>query len=164
MGSFGRLSIALFSVVVFSFESGEARRHQQNRSESPDSVVSDGNNSTPNTAGQNTDSDLVRAVRDHRRIDFVEGGGMVVTRILKDDQSGSEHQKWVVRLSDGSYLQAVYNLDMCPRVEIKVGDVISMGGQFIWTNQGGMLHWLHKDPRGNRKDGYVFANGKFYCK
>jgi hypothetical protein len=110
-----------------------------------------------------SDNDLIRAVNDRRRVNFVEGGSMVVTKLLPDDSSGLRHQKWVVRLSNGQQLQAVYNLDMCPRVSLKVGDRIAMGGQFVWTNQGGLLHWLHRDPRGNRPDGYVFANGKFYC-
>jgi hypothetical protein len=60
-------------------------------------------------------------------------------------------------------MEAVYNLDMCERVPLKVGDIISMGGQFIWTNQGALLHWLHFDPRQNRRDGYVELNGKVYC-
>lgn len=111
-----------------------------------------------------SDSDIIRAVNDQRRVDFVEGGSMVVTKILPDDNSGLKHQKWVVRLSNGKQMQAVYNLDMCPRVQIKVGDKIAMGGQFIWTGGGGLLHWLHHDPRGNRPDGYVYANGRYYCK
>ena len=63
-------------------------------------------------------------------------------------------------------MQAVYNSDMenCDRVPLKVGDMVSMGGQFIYTNEGPMLHWLHYDPRGNRPDGFVEVNGRFYCK
>lgn len=111
-----------------------------------------------------SDSDIIRAVNDQRRVDFVEGGNMVVQKILPDDRNGLRHQKWVVRLSNGKQMDAVYNLDMCPRVKIKEGDKIAMGGQFIWTNKGALLHWLHHDPRGNRPDGFVYANGQFYCK
>lgn len=110
------------------------------------------------------DSDIVRAVNDQRRVDFVEGGGLVVTKILPDDNSGLKHQKWMVRLSNGITMQAVYNSDMCPRVSLRTGDVIAMGGQFIWTKGGAMLHWLHHDPKGRRPDGFVYVNGKYYCK
>ncbi|WP_155723962.1 DUF3465 domain-containing protein [Bdellovibrio bacteriovorus] len=113
---------------------------------------------------KSSDADIVRAVNDQRRVDFVEGGSMVVVKVLPDDNQGLAHQKWTVRLSNGKNMQAVYNSDMCPRVPVKVGDVIAMGGQFIWTNKGGLLHWLHHDPRGKRPDGYVYVNGKFYCK
>lgn len=114
--------------------------------------------------GNASDAAIVKAVNAQARVNFVEGGGMVVTQILPDDTSGLQHQKWMVRLSNGKLLQAVYNSDMCPRVPVKVGDVVAMGGMFIWTNQGGLIHWLHHDPRGNRPDGYVMLNGKFYCK
>ena len=110
------------------------------------------------------DADIIRAMNARKGLDFVEGGGMVVTRILPDDNSGLKHQKWFVRLSDGREIQAVYNSDMCPRVPIQVGDTVSMGGMFLWLGHNGMIHWLHHDPRGNRPDGYVELNGTFYCK
>lgn len=117
-------------------------------------------NSNPNAS----DSQIVQAVNNQRRVNFVEGSGMVVVKVLPDDTSGLQHQKWMVRLSNGKLLQAVYNSDMCPRVPVREGDVVAMGGMFIWTNQGGLIHWLHHDPRGNRPDGYVMLNGKYYCK
>lgn len=113
--------------------------------------------------GDEDDSEIVRAVVNRRRVDFVEGRGMVVIRTLADDNNGLRHQKWVVQLSNGSSMMAVYNLDMCERVALKVGDHVAMGGQFVWTNQGALLHWLHYDPRKTRPDGYVEVNGKVYC-
>ncbi|WP_374035172.1 DUF3465 domain-containing protein [Bdellovibrio bacteriovorus] len=159
-----KISIYLFAfIVVFAHvETVEAKR-RNNREQSWDSDV---RQSEPSASLDETasDSDLVRAVNDRRREDFVEGGSLTVVKVLPDDNSGLEHQKWVVRLSNGELMQAVYNLDMCPRVPLKVGDVIAMGGQFIWTNKGGLLHWLHHDPRGRRPDGYVYVNGQYYCK
>lgn len=114
-------------------------------------------------SGTGDDSKVVAAVESRRRLDFVEGSGMVVVKLLPDDRNGLQHQKWVVRLSNGKTMQAVYNLDMCEYVPLKVGDVVAMGGQFIWTNQGALLHWLHYDPRQRRSDGYVELNGKVYC-
>jgi hypothetical protein len=111
-----------------------------------------------------SDQDLINAVSNRRKVNFVEGDGMVVTKVLPEDNDGLRHQKWMVRLSNGASLQAVYNSDMCPHVPIREGDVVAMGGMFLWTNQGPMIHWLHHDPRGHRPDGYVKVNGKFYCK
>ncbi|ASD64430.1 DUF3465 domain-containing protein [Bdellovibrio bacteriovorus] len=175
-----KVSIYLFAfAVVFAHvETVEAKR-RNNREESWDSEgrqkqnkqqkqnrQSEDSSYEPSASLDETasDSDLVRAVNDRRREDFVEGGSLTVVKVLPDDNSGLEHQKWVVRLSNGELMQAVYNLDMCPRVPLKVGDVIAMGGQFIWTNKGGLLHWLHHDPRGRRPDGYVYVNGQYYCK
>lgn len=110
------------------------------------------------------DSQLVQAMENKRRVNFVEGSNMTVVKILPDDNSGLTHQKWIVKLSNGKLLQAVYNTDMCPHVPLQVGDVVAMGGMFLWTGQGGLIHWLHHDPRGTRPDGYVMVNGTYYCK
>ncbi|AHZ86355.1 hypothetical protein Bb109J_c1014 [Bdellovibrio bacteriovorus] len=163
-----KISIYLFAfVVVFAHvETVEAKR-RNNHEESWEKNRQSEDSSYESGAFLDesaSDSDLVRAVNERRREDFVEGGRLTVVKILPDDNSGLEHQKWVVRLSNGELMQAVYNLDMCPRVPLNVGDVIAMGGQFIWTNKGGLLHWLHHDPRGRRPDGYVYVNGQYYCK
>jgi hypothetical protein len=111
------------------------------------------------------DSEIVDVTTSRKNSHFVEGSGMEVVEILPDDTQGLEHQKWIVRLSSGQKVLAVYNSDMCPRVPVKVGDTVGMGGQFIWSRRdGAILHWLHHDPKGNRPDGYVYLNGEFYCK
>lgn len=134
--------------------SGQDNRNYPSKPETPERSVQ---------PGTGDDSKIVAAVDNRRRLDFVEGSGMVVVKLLPDDRNGLQHQKWVVRLSNGQTMQAVYNLDMCEYVPLKVGDVVAMGGQFIWTNQGALLHWLHYDPRQKRPDGYVELNGKVYC-
>lgn len=123
-----------------------------------------GNDGKDSVAVQTTgDSEFVQAVKNHRNVNFVEGTDMLVAKILPEDHSGSPHQLWVVKLSNGESLQAVSNLDMCETIPLKVGDKVGLGGQFIWTQQGGLVHWLHKDPHGNRPDGYVNLDGKVYC-
>jgi hypothetical protein len=110
------------------------------------------------------DSELVSAMAGHQSLDYAQGGNLVVVDVQRDDKNGPQHQKWTVRLSNGVTMLSVYNLDMCERVPLKVGDRIAMGGQFIGMGHGGLLHWLHRAPKGNRPDGYVYLNGKYYCK
>lgn len=141
-------SISFLLGFVFSFSAAPVWANFQNLSEYSSPAA---------------DQRIVEAVQKKRRLDFVEGAGMVVIKLLPDDRQGLQHQKWVVRLSNGATMQAVYNLDLCEYVPLKVGDVVAMGGQFIWTNQGALLHWLHYDPRRKRPDGYVEHNGKAYC-
>lgn len=155
--------VLLASTLVFT-ATAEAKR-QNNQDTQQGSRQQQDRPSQSQVADEHaSDGDIIRAVNDQRRVDYVEGGNMVVSKVLPDDRSGLQHQKWVVRLSNGKQMEAVYNLDMCPRVQIKEGDKIAMGGQFVWTNKGALLHWLHHDPRGNRPDGFVYANGKFYCR
>lgn len=142
---------------------GQSQQADDNRSENRNDNYA-GDNFPRGEGGLNSDEAIVSAVQNRKRLNFVQGGGMVVTKVLPDDNQGLTHQKWMVRLSNGQQMMAVYNTDMCERVPLKVGDVVAMGGQFIWSNQGALLHWLHHDPQHRRPDGFVQLNGKFYCK
>lgn len=110
------------------------------------------------------DAALVQAVTSHKGVSFIKAGGLVVSELLKDDTSGSPHQKFNVRLSNGRIIMIVSNLDMCEKIPVQVGDVVSAGGQFIPTGKsGGLLHWTHKDPRQHRPDGFIEFKGHVFC-
>ena len=108
------------------------------------------------------DAALVAAVHSKQNQFFVEAGDLVVTAILPDDTQGLPHQKWEAQLSDGSVVMIVYNSDMGDRVPVQVGEHFSVGGQFIWTSGGGLVHWVHADPKKKRPDGYVFVDNVVY--
>jgi hypothetical protein len=110
-----------------------------------------------------SEEDLLRAIDSRKRVKFLYAANLVVVEVLPDDNQGSRHQKWVVETSNGQQVMAVYNSDMCPRVPVEVGDRIGLAGEYIWTKQGGLIHWLHHDPRGGRPDGFVELEGNRYC-
>jgi hypothetical protein len=94
---------------------------------------------------------------------FVQAGGLKVVKLLPDDREGRPHQKFVVELADGKLMTAIYNLDMCPRVPVAVGDIVGLAGDFIWSQQRPIMHWLHHDPSGKRPTGFVELEGRRYC-
>ena len=108
------------------------------------------------------DNDLVAAVNSRRGVFYLEAGNIVVTKLLPDDTSGLRHQKWQAKLSNGSTVEIVYNSDMGDRVPVRIGDKFGVGGEFIWTRGGGLVHWVHEDKSNRRPDGYVFLNGVVY--
>lgn len=108
------------------------------------------------------DGDLIRAVRDRKSVHFVSASDLPVVKLYPDDTHGNLHQKWVVQLSNGSQVVCVYNIDFADRVPLKRQDQVAIGGQFIWTKQGGLVHWLHEDPKKIRPDGYVDLDGQRY--
>ncbi len=155
--SFGRLVLSVcFLTISFSF-TAEARKRGEHRGQNPQQQITPADPSAPDYA-------IARATEGKKRVNFVEGAGMIVTQLLPDDTSGLRHQKWMVRLSNGKQIQAIYNLDMCPHIPLRVGDEVSMGGMYIPTGKSGIIHWLHYAPRHNRPDGYVEVNGTYYCK
>ncbi|CAN5615256.1 hypothetical protein BH10BDE1_BH10BDE1_08680 [soil metagenome] len=105
---------------------------------------------------------LIQTQEAHKGANFIEVADVTVTQLLPDDTFGSRHQKWVVQLSNGREVACVYNIDVTPKIPLKVGDIISLGGQFIYDRDGGLLHWLHEDGRGHRPNGYVELEGVRY--
>ncbi len=125
--------------------------------------VSSSNSNLVSSLGQiQTDEQIISAVQNKKRVRFLEGGNLVVTALLPDDTDGLTHQLWEAQLSDGSTIKIVYNSFMGDRVPVEKGAVFAVGGEFIWTKDGGLIHWVHADPKGNRPDGYVFINNELF--
>lgn len=85
-----------------------------------------------------------------------------VVGILPDTKHRQRHQRWIVKLANGQTVIAVYNLEIAKRVPVRIGDIVSLGGEYNWNQKGGVIHWLHGDPKSRRPDGYVHINGSFY--
>jgi hypothetical protein len=92
----------------------------------------------------------------------VQDSGKVV-KILADDNRGSRHQKFLVRISSGQTLLFAHNIDLAPRVaDIQVGDDISFRGEYVYNPKGGIVHWTHRDPQGSHYGGWIKHNGNTY--
>ena len=85
-----------------------------------------------------------------------------VTRILKDDNDCSRHQRFLIKIPEGLTLLVAHNIDLAPRVPLAVDDHISIYGQYEWNNKGGVLHWTHHDPSKSRPEGWIMHQGKKY--
>lgn len=92
----------------------------------------------------------------------VQGVGKVI-KVLSDDNKGSRHQRFILKLSSNSTILIAHNIDLAPRIEnLKTDDSIEFYGEYEWNKQGGVIHWTHHDPRGKHKDGWLKHNGKIY--
>jgi hypothetical protein len=91
-----------------------------------------------------------------------ESEGTVV-RVLTDDNQGSRHQRFIVRLASGRTVLIAHNIDLAPRVKgLSEGDKVSFSGEFEDNNKGGVLHWTHHDPSGKHVGGWIRHNGRIY--
>jgi hypothetical protein len=92
----------------------------------------------------------------------VKGSGKVFG-ILNDDNQGSRHQKFILKLSSGNTILIAHNIDLAPRINsISKGDTVQFYGKYEWNNKGGVVHWTHKDPNGHHAGGWLKHNGKTY--
>lgn len=86
-----------------------------------------------------------------------------VSRLLADDDSGSRHQRFILTLASGQTLLIAHNIDIAPRLNgLAVGDTVSFYGEYIYSDQGGTVHWTHHDPSGTHVAGWLDWNGKRY--
>lgn len=90
-------------------------------------------------------------------------GSGVVSRILADDNDGSRHQRFILRLASGRTVLVAHNIDLARRIdEIQVGDKVAFNGEFESNERGGVIHWTHHDPAGYHEDGWLKHNGQTY--
>jgi len=113
------------------------------------------------TSGTVERSDI-RSLYDAQRSGVMVSTVGNVTRILKDDNEGSRHQRFLFKNPEGLTLLVAHNIDLAPRVPLEVDDQISIYGQYEWNNQGGVLHWTHHDPNKRHAEGWIMHNGKKY--
>jgi len=92
----------------------------------------------------------------------VRGQG-TVSRILSDDNDGSRHQRFILRLGSGQTVLIAHNIDLAPRVaSLRTGDAVSFYGEYEWNDKGGVIHWTHHDPQGLHAAGWLEHNGQRY--
>ncbi len=92
----------------------------------------------------------------------VKGAG-VVSRMLSDDNEGSRHQRFILRLKSGQTLLIAHNIDIAPRLNnLKVGDTVEYYGEYKWNSKGGVVHWTHRDPSGKHVAGWLKHDGRFF--
>lgn len=113
-------------------------------------------------AEQSGDQLLADAFRSQRS-DFQIQDQATVARLLPDDEKGSRHQRFLVRLDSGQTVLIAHNIDLAPRIaDLKAGDRIEFSGEYEWNNKGGVIHWTHRDPNGRHVSGWIKHAGRLY--
>lgn len=86
-----------------------------------------------------------------------------VKAVLRDDNEGSRHQKFILSLDNGLTILVAHNIDLAPKIEnLRKGDMVEFFGEYEYSAQGGVIHWTHRDPNHRHEDGWLKHNGKIY--
>ena len=82
---------------------------------------------------------------------------------MPDDNYGSRHQRFILKLNSGQTLVVAHNIDLAPKLHsLKESDVVTFNGEYEWNSKGGVLHWTHRDPKGRHVAGWLKHNGRMY--
>lgn len=137
------LPIAFFLIAIFVYDRFEG-------------------NSAPSGDVGASDSVLATSYAEWHSGQQVQGSG-VVLRLLSDDNEGSRHQRFILRLKTGQTLLVAHNIDIAPRIpSLRIGDRVAFNGEFERNEQGGVIHWTHRDPQGHHAAGWVNHDGRTY--
>ncbi len=131
---------------------------------SPDAggSASTATSTTESRSKTDTPADRIEAIiRDGRSGEIMQASG-TVAKTLPDDNDGSRHQRFIVRLASGSTLLVAHNIDLAKRVPVEEGDSVQFRGQYETNDRGGVIHWTHHDPGGRRPGGWVLHGGRNY--
>lgn len=90
---------------------------------------------------------------------WVVGWG-TVERLLRDDSKRPRHQRFVLRIDAIQTVMIAHNIDLAPRVPLKRGDRIAFRGEYVWNEQGGVVHWTHRDRRDRQAGGWIVWKGQ----
>lgn len=105
---------------------------------------------------------IEQAYQQHRSNQQVEGQGTVI-KLLADDNRGSRHQRFVIRLPSGQTVLIAHNIDLAAKIEnLQLGDLLAFFGEYEWSEKGGTVHWTHRDPARRHADGWLKHNGAIY--
>ena len=106
-------------------------------------------------AGLQTGGDAVeQAFAAQRSGLWLETRGRVI-RVLKDDNEGARHQKFILQLDGGHSVLVAHNIDLARRIPAREGVSLTVRGRYEWNDRGGVIHWTHHDPDGREQGGWI---------
>ena len=87
-----------------------------------------------------------------------------VTRLLSDDTGPSgTHQRFIMQLAGSAQTLLIdNNVDIGKRVPLATRDDVVVHGEYVWNDQGGLIHFTHHDPAHTHEDGWIELKGIRY--
>ena len=115
------------------------------------------------TAATADNAAIQRDYAEHRSTVEVTAEG-VVTSVLADATGPSgRHQRFIIRLAGATQTVLIENnLDVGQRVPLAPNDSVTVHGEYIWNDQGGLIHYTHHDPAPGHEGGWIDRNGVRY--
>jgi hypothetical protein len=104
-----------------------------------------------------------RDYAEHRSTVEVTAEG-AVTSVLADNSGPSgTHQRFIIRLAGATQTVLVdNNVTIGQRAPVAVNDDVIVHGEYVWNDQGGLIHFTHHDPAPAHEGGWIELHGVRY--
>jgi len=112
-------------------------------------------------SNQNETERIVQAFNNQKSNIVVEVIGQVAAK-LPDIIDDASYQQFILRLNNNHLVVVSHNTDISKPVPVGPGSEVRIRGEYDWTPDGGLAHWTHRDPSGQREGGWIEANGTRY--
>jgi hypothetical protein len=154
--------LLLFSAVIFFFLAIINHYHTHHAPDVDNQAKTGPVTGLTQKSTTGSDDAIANAFANHESNIQISGTGEVV-RLLKDDNKGIRHQRFIIKLSSGQTLLVAHNIDIAGRIEgLSTGDRVSFSGVYEWNDKGGVIHWTHSDPSGRHTAGWIEYNDRRY--
>lgn len=88
----------------------------------------------------------------------VQVEGKVIVE-FPDFKDLSTHQQFMIVLENNHRVLVSHDIGIAKPVNVGIGSVVRVKGEYDWTRDGGVIHWTHRDPEGRREGGWVELDG-----
>lgn len=92
---------------------------------------------------------------------MVEVAGEVV-RTVQPGEGNEGHQEFQMRLPNGQLLLVVRNTSDGSRIPVEVNDMVTVRGEYQWSELGGIIHDAQRDYSLDRRHGWIELDGERY--
>ena len=110
---------------------------------------------------QNPQAEVIRAQQNRAR-DVAVTVCARVLKMLPEDHVYPPHQRFLLRLDNGTTVLVAHNTSLAPPMPLREGDLVTVHGQFIWNNKGGVIHLTHRATSRRHHPGWIDFKGNRY--
>lgn len=156
--------IAILIAAYLGLDLSESK--QQSNTFTPTQETTEQHTQQPDRTSQtfvDTGAARIQQAYQQRQSDIqVQAAGEVIA-VLKDDNKGSRHQKFILELQNGQTVLVAHNIDLAPRIQnIQKGDRVEFFGEYEYSEKGGVIHWTHHDPAQKHVGGWLKHQERTY--
>ncbi|MBP9090279.1 DUF3465 domain-containing protein [bacterium] len=153
--------------TIVSGCSQTATNQSTNTIERPPSYtkIGPGTSGTTSSTTENAasiDEAEVAAAQNNRSSHVAVTCTLPVKRMLRPDDKGEKHEKFLLQLSNGTTILVAHNVSRAPSVPLEAGDIVTVHGEYIWNEKGGVIHWTHASDTPRHEGGYIDFKGQRY--